>query len=311
VETVCTQFDLPEMLRTYAAHENHEIIDRANRSGICFVFFSSHGIYYPNTAEAFHHSIVENNRFEWRRNLPHHAQRIILLRDVTKQWYLEGINSTINSVDRLLDFLREKTEGMEVVCVGSSAGGYAATLFGCLLNASHAFNFSGQHCLDFYLLGEGHRAINPTLVKFEDSPEHRRYYRVHDHVAASGVPIFHFYAAKCEGDVVHSRAVEGLEAVHSFRFDSGHHADTCMMQNYTYLFAEDRERLKGLHAKLQGRLLTPREFSVELCGLPLTLRFRLVARMKRTLRSIRRRTRQLRPVASHALPVSAQEPVGS
>ena len=58
------------------------------------------------------------------------------VRDVYKQWYLKGVNAEIDSIEKLYEFLKAETEGYQIVTVGSSAGGYAAVLFGYLLNAT-------------------------------------------------------------------------------------------------------------------------------------------------------------------------------
>jgi hypothetical protein len=40
------------------------------------------------------------------------ASKHIFLRDVFKQWYLAGINPTVSSPEKLVEFLRQETVGM-------------------------------------------------------------------------------------------------------------------------------------------------------------------------------------------------------
>ena len=285
---VINQFDIPEMLNVYAAHPNYEIIDFNNGDNRCFVFFSSHGLYYPNTEAEFLRTVIARNRFEWRQHLPRFAGRAVLVRDVTKQWYLEGINGTINTIDKLAGFLTERTKGREVICVGSSAGGYAATLLGCLLNASHVFNFSGQYSLLHLLENEDDRALNPTLIRYEHTGKYRKYFSIYDLVTSAGTPVFYFFPAKCNEDVVQSKLVDAAESVYKFKFDCDSHGSTCLYENYRYLFAKSKEELKKLHEECDGAVLSPLEFSVKACGYARTWKFRMASRGAAVKRHFRR-----------------------
>lgn len=112
-------------LDNYKIEYNNAVINNE-----CVIYFFSNNIWYPNTEEAFRKSIVENNRYEWNRNSYRIGKKNIYLRDIYKSWYVQGINDKINSVDAIVDWLRKETSGYEVVCIGSSAGGYMAALVG-------------------------------------------------------------------------------------------------------------------------------------------------------------------------------------
>lgn len=279
-----TQFDVPEMLSVYETQANYEIVDSPQGDDRCFLFFSSNGLYYPNTASEFHRRVVEGNRYEWKRNVPPGAGRIVYLRDVTKSWYIEGINGRLNTVERLAEFLADVTTGYRVVCVGNSAGGYAAALFGTLLQASHVFDFSGQFSLLERLDDASDRALNPTLVRHEHDDDYRRYYSLRDLVAVSATPIFYFYPAHCAQDVEQAALVEGCDAVRSFAFASSDHASTCMIENYVPLFGYDRDRLCALHDEFVGSVIAPVAFSSRTCGVAHTFGVRLKGRAKRFMR---------------------------
>ena len=279
-QKVHTQFDLPEMLHVYRNHRNYEIVDFNNGSKRCVVFFSSNGLYYPNDEETFHTAIIENNRFEWKRNTPQSVGRVIFLRDVTKSWYLEGINATIDSIEELARFLTKETRGLEVICVGSSAGGYAATLLGCLINASHVFSFSGQYSLLHILQDEHDRALNPTLVKYESATGYRQYFSIVDFITASQTPVFYLFPAKCADDIAQSTLVEHTRSIYEFGFDSSTHGATCFAINFLYLFAQSKERLMQLNAHFKHTLISPLEFSVRTSGYAITYRHLFVERMK-------------------------------
>jgi len=123
-----------------------ELIDINKK--VCFIFFSSNGIYYPDTKETFEKAIIQKNRYEWinmskDRRVKAIAGKFIFVRDIYKSWYVKGVNSRLNSVDALVNYLRERVKGYQVITVGNSAGGYAAALFGALLGADRALSWGG------------------------------------------------------------------------------------------------------------------------------------------------------------------------
>lgn len=68
----------------------------------------------------------------------------IFVKDRSSCWYQQGINTDINTIPLLLDKLKSEIEilnPVRITCIGISAGGYAALLFGALLQVDivHAF----------------------------------------------------------------------------------------------------------------------------------------------------------------------------
>ena len=109
------------------------------------IYFTSHNLFYPDKLECFENTIFEKDRYEWTRMRIQRATKHIFLRDVFKIWYTKGINAKICSIPLLVDFLKKEVEGFdEIIMVGSSAGGTAATLIGAMLNADIILNFNGQ-----------------------------------------------------------------------------------------------------------------------------------------------------------------------
>lgn len=140
------QVDSEIVRNSYENADNFLIIhDDSSKSNACAIYFSGHSIYFPNNEEAFKRNIVEKNRFEWFGLRIKNARKHIFVRDIHKQWYWSGINSKISTPESLLHTLKQETKGFdEIVCMGSSAGGYAAILFGCLLRAKAILAFSGR-----------------------------------------------------------------------------------------------------------------------------------------------------------------------
>ena len=130
----------------------------------CAVYFSSNNIYYPNTKYEFQKQILNKNRFEWYGARIQKASKHIFIRDNKKQWYLEGINNNFNSIEKLEAFLIKETKGYKTIMLGSSAGGYAAVLFGSLLKSEYILSFNGQFKLND-LLKSSNESIDPIIFR--------------------------------------------------------------------------------------------------------------------------------------------------
>jgi hypothetical protein len=268
---ISTQFDIPGMLEYYDLNDNYEILNLDSDSNLCVIYFSSNGLYYPSTSEVFNRQIVQGQRFEWKKNFSASAKKVIFLRDITKQWYLTGINSRIDTINKLKCFLEQETQGMEVVCVGSSAGGYAATLLGCLLKAKYILNFSGQYSLSYILDQEVGHAKNPTLSRCSNDMNYNCYYSLENIIARSSSPIFYFYPAKSTLDKYQASLVKGLTNIYEFPFNGRIHGKTCFVINLTKILEVDYATLMDWYLTYQNQLISPFEFSLRLSGLPKTV----------------------------------------
>lgn len=278
-----TQFEIPQLLQIYDCHDNYEILTLNPKNNLCIIYFSSHNIYFPNTAKAFREQIIDRNRFEWKKNILSSAKKIIFIRDIKKQWYLEGINQKINTIDKLYNFLKKEVSG-EVVCIGSSAGGYVATLIGCLLKASRVLCFSGQFSLLDRLQSHNRKRENPILVKYKFVDSYAKYYSLVKFIRASSTPVFYFYPAKCKRDIKQAQLVEKLTNVFSFAFDVEKHGVPCYPINLVDLMKLDCYKLKSLHQRYEGYLIQPFRFSVDVSGFLKTSRFLIQRRLKRIKR---------------------------
>lgn len=284
------QLDIPEAWGVYEKERNFEIItNNVSQAKSCYIFFSSNGIYFPNTSEEFITKIVRGNRFEWKRNLPNEFAKVIFVRDVFKQWYLEGINSQINSIESLVEFLKKETQGLEITCVGSSAGGYAATLFGTLLQAERVFNFSGQFSLWHSLKEEDKRQRNPILVKHESNSEVNQYFDIIDLLKTRNLPIFYFYPGKCAEDIQQSQLVKNITNIYDFKFDDATHGCTVLAVSLRDLFSLSSKELIKLHQKNRNKMIKPLSFSMQVSGLRKTGGY-LIGKTCKTLRKKRKRT---------------------
>lgn len=236
------EFDLNDisdsMLVNAFKHDNYEVIDTGVDSDLCYIFFSSNGLYYPNTRETFREQIEIKNRFEWKwivskSNISKKASRIIYVRDIYKCWYSYGINEKYNSIDKTIDLLRELSIGKEVVTVGSSAGGYMAVLTAIKLDAIYCLNFSGQYVID--------KTGNNTYIDLSEF------------IGKYKGKIYYFLPAFNESDKKQSEYIIHFDNVKCLYFNDDKHASTMLTGNMPYIINKDCKSLDNLYCKWKGK----------------------------------------------------------
>ncbi|WPJ97369.1 hypothetical protein SH580_06560 [Coraliomargarita algicola] len=131
---------------------NFKEVAGENPNGEVYIYFSSNGLYYPNTEENFHKSIIEKDRYDFFNFRSKGAATHVFLRDVHKQWYVTGISRSLPDLPSVIEFLRDRYKGKTIITVGSSAGAYAAIIAGVQLQAKRVFAFAPQ--LDLISLAE-------------------------------------------------------------------------------------------------------------------------------------------------------------
>ena len=118
--------------------DNYKILSCNKKSKYCLVCFSSNGLKLENENRYEFQNITNNRKIRKFYN------KIIFVRDVKKHFYIEGINSDINNLEKTIFFLQEKTEGLIVRTIGNSSGGFMAFLTSCnLKNVELCYSFSG------------------------------------------------------------------------------------------------------------------------------------------------------------------------
>ncbi len=206
------QFGL-EKLPEYRKYNNYKVIDNPyvdNKK--CLVCFSSNGLYFPNTDLELS-KIIDNDRYEWENIIPKSSySRVILLRDLYKQWYIAGISEQYNSVDKVKSLLKELCDGYDAVFIGSSAGGYAAALFGTLVGAKHSLCFAGQFDLT---------KVQKDEVKNKLLYDERDYKYININKFINNV--FYFCPIESQQDKEQYQFVKNNEGVNSIIFKSNIH----------------------------------------------------------------------------------------
>ena len=265
--------------------DNYRIVENmecANR--VCYIFFSSNNIWFPNTEEAFKRSFINNDYYEWSNFTGLNAEKFIFVRDIYKSWYVSGINKQMDSIDKVADFLREQTRNMKVITVGSSAGGYMAALMAALLNAERCICFSAQ----FDLTLDDTVEKNPFLRKYKDEPNRSKYYDITKKIEGSKTSVFYIIPAYSKGDILQMKSVEKIPNVKILKISSHHHGVPVFTGNLGKLLTMDKEELESFFASKNEKISGMIKISVELCGVITTVKA-MKYEMKKVYKKIVRR----------------------
>jgi hypothetical protein len=232
----------------------------------CAVYFSSNFIYYPNNKESLNESIFVKNKFEWY-NLRHpKAKKHIFLRDVYKQWYLHGINNKIDSIEKLIDFIHGEIKGYKCFFIGSSAGGYAATIIGSRLAAEFIYNFNGQFILTD-LLENSTSQINPIIFRERNNPNISKYYDIR-HLIDKPKKIYYFHSNKSNWDLLQYDTVSDLQ-INVISMNTRFHGIPILKNNLSTILGWDSKALQAITIKRQNPIL----LSIKIVGIKATTEY--------------------------------------
>jgi hypothetical protein len=259
----------------YLIESNGVSADRTNT--YCVVYFSSNNIYYPNTKEVFKKDIVNKNKFEWYGLRVKKAAKHIFIRDIQKQWYLKGINSEIDSIEKLANFIRKETEGYKIIMLGSSSGGFAASLFGSLLDVEYVISFNGQfQVLD--LLKTSSESIDPILFREKDNMNINIYFSIKKYIKKPK-KIYYFYSNKSEWDIINKNHIEDLD-ISIIGFNTRNHGIPFVKSALPFVINASQHSL----LKMRGQTYSPLLFSFKHGGFLPTLNI-LYKKMKQIVLS--------------------------
>lgn len=218
---------------------------------LCVVYFSSNGVYYPNTESEFRTTIKEKDYYEWYNTRIKRAKKHIFVRDIFKQWYINGINSEINNVDKLCQTLDKETMNYKIICIGSSAGGYAAILCGILLKAQYVFAFSPQFNLN---------TKSCIMCITEKNRKKIIYSDLCDLINKSSIPIFNFIPYKSLQDIEQYNFIKNYKNVKTFSFNSKNHGVPFGKKSLNHIINLKCQEVEKLHYEFEGQIVEPGKF---------------------------------------------------
>ena len=242
-----TQFDIPALQKVYSEQNNLKVItgECKGRKKRIALFFSGNGLYYPNTEEVFEEVIEKKNRYEWENiaaSLLPNFHQLIFIRDICKTWYSEGISINSASVDEVYKLLKELTKDCDrIICIGNSAGGYAALLFGSLLNAEVIYSFSGFVYLDEEICLD---PLNPKLLQAMHTPNKLKWLDLRNLIASCSSQIFFFYPAYSTEDLKQVAYLGSAQNITKIAIDSAEHGVGPSGKTYSQLISFRYKRIK-------------------------------------------------------------------
>lgn len=265
------QIDSPAVLKEFDA-ENYCIeynTSAACDSNLCVIYFSSNEIYYPNTLKSFEYSIIERDKYEWKKNRLSNAGKHVFIRDIRKQWYIGGINSKLDTPSKLAEFLKKETAGYTVYCIGSSAGGFAAILFGSLLQVNRVYAFNSQLNLGV-TMKSSNPLVDPILFEKVNDAVSKSYFDLSTFIT-DGVDYYYFQSCHSKMDVVQYQSISPQVKKHIkiIRFKTSNHGFPFLRINLPYILSFDKNSLDALVNKTFNLI----RFSIRLIGIIATIQF--------------------------------------
>ena len=144
----------------------------------------------------------------------------IFVRDLDQCWYQRGVRGLGSSIDETAEAVRVRIASLRptrVVTVGNSAGGFAAGIFGALLDADASHAFSPQTLVGLPMLRLGDVRWPVEMIRTELSPDRR--YRDLAKFASDRLTVH--YSTAVRRDARHARRLEGKAKLRSH--ESGGH----------------------------------------------------------------------------------------
>lgn len=204
----------------YINNSNYRIVKNSGtvQKGYCYIYCSSNGIFFPNSDAVFIETIKKRDRYEFENLRPRLLPEMeIYLRDVRKSWYVTGINKKINTIEKLIRFLKKITANYKLVTVGSSAGGYLAILLGQVLHAERVFSFCGQVSLYVTDCINTYHWLNVNKNK----KSYKQFHDISDMICKENI-IF-FTSMFSENDLKQLKLIENKSNVLFLKFDTDTH----------------------------------------------------------------------------------------
>lgn len=205
---------------------------------------------------------MKNDRYEWTSFDLTQFEKIIYIRDLYKSWYVTGINSEIDCIDKLIELIAEETQGYDLVCAGSSAGGYLAIILGCKLNAKYILAFSPQVELN----NKWCAGWNRFLQHYKSDPERNQYYNIISIIENAKTPIYYIYPMQSEQDQYQYSFVREYHNVKVFCFNSKRHGVVMLNSSLRKFVSLSQEEVDDLYKKYRKKKINRWRFSIQTIG---------------------------------------------
>ena len=245
----------------YDTKKNFKVEDnpRAEDPDLAVIYFSSLGIY---TDENYMKALT-SDYYEFHRNPIRRAGRHIYVRDVCRAFYLNGINSNCNNLDKLLNLLKDYTKNYRIVTIGVSAGGYMAMLAGAILRAEYTISESGMITLDYY---RSYLDKLPAWIK-EKMSDKLKYWDITPYLNKIRQPVFQIGAALSVEDSINFQKMAVFPQINILKIDTTVHAHALDAPALGALINLPFSKLKNFFEKYHGKAPTKLKITFELLSL--------------------------------------------
>jgi len=147
----------------------------------------------------------------------------IYLRDLGQSWYHSGLMGISRNIDETASFLRGKIDesgAQKVVVFGNSMGGYAAILFGTLINADVVHAFSPQT-----IISDARHLRNKEQIKYVHAKYAHQYFDLRKVMkSADNLGEFNlYYDCEDELDRRHCKHLKKLQNIVLHPYSGGGH----------------------------------------------------------------------------------------
>ena len=256
------------------------------------VYFSSNALWFSGK-HSFYDRILKRDYYEWQKNRLEGADAHIWLRDLFCCFYYYGINTQIDSIEKIRDFLSQLLKGYrKVIFVGASAGGYAAALLGNMLNVSYVLSFSGQFDADAYLaVCRPNQPEIPKMLSGKDAEERQVFRQIASFVRQGQVPVYYFVGSENLQDKNDCEIALSLPNVRVFQIKNDKHGMVFDKHCLKRLINMSQSELEQLYQKCAGRIIGTQRFGFWVKGwayLPWCL-YHYTKKCERYLRSWRKK----------------------
>ena len=105
--------DIHDLIQAEYEKDNYKIEYNSCKNGLAYIYCSSNALYEKDNLQSFEDKIIKEDRYEWSNLRADCKPEIeIFIRDIWLSWYVKGINSRINTYDKLIDFINDTWYGM-------------------------------------------------------------------------------------------------------------------------------------------------------------------------------------------------------
>ena len=264
------QFNKPTDL--YDNFLNYKIVNVSNKK-ICYVFCSSNGL--GKKTDDFK-SFIPTDYFEWEnisknKQLLRISGKYIFLRDVFLRSYVDGINKNINSINDLINFVKEETKGYTVICVGSSGGGYLSMILGAkLTNCVRVYSFGGLFSLYTWTGAKNNFSFKniSAYQKHLNDPNFNQYYQIAHLLRSCKSKILHFYGKFNMPDCIQLKELSGYnyENLFTFAIKSNLHGGDIYGFSYPFLLTLDEKKFEYF-CKFKREIISKQRIAINCMGL--------------------------------------------